>query len=304
MFTLSLKALLTLAPFITFSSGAILEYRKNHGSGGSTSGSNGTCTSIPQFLSCENTTEITDTCCTPTPGGLVIQTQFWDTYTGMEKSGQLLPKNNWTIHGLWPDNCDGSFESYCDFERQFDERPSPSTVNGQTVPRYSGPTVDTFITAAGRDDLLAFMKKYWVSQGSSDASFWAHEYSKHGTCFSTFDTKCYSSDTQHEDLIDFFETVTKAWLKYPTYDWLAAADIVPSNSTTYKLSDMQDALKSKTGALPYLGCHNKVLSEVWYYSHSLGPVQNLDFHAVDTTTKTTCPESGIHYYERSSASEA
>jgi Ribonuclease T2 family len=90
---------------------------------------------------------------------------------------------------------------------------SPATVNGKTVPKYSGPTVDTFITAAGRDDLLAFMKKYWVSQGSTDASFWAHEYSKHGTCFSTFDTKCYPSFTKYEDLIDFFDTVTKAWLK-------------------------------------------------------------------------------------------
>ena len=63
--------------------------------------------SEPSFYSCENTTEITNTCCSPTPGGLVLQTQFWSTYTGLEKKGQLLPKESWTIHGLWPDFCDG-----------------------------------------------------------------------------------------------------------------------------------------------------------------------------------------------------
>ena len=65
------------------------------------------CVNVPTFYSCENTTVIENTCCSPTPGGLVLQTQFWDTYTGYERKGQLLPKGSWTIHGLWPDNCDG-----------------------------------------------------------------------------------------------------------------------------------------------------------------------------------------------------
>ena len=65
------------------------------------------CVNEPQIFSCENTTTIQNTCCSPTPGGLVLQTQFWDTYTGLEKQGQLLPKNSWGIHGLWPDFCDG-----------------------------------------------------------------------------------------------------------------------------------------------------------------------------------------------------
>jgi ribonuclease T2 len=65
------------------------------------------CAKEPLASSCENTTTIQNTCCSPTPGGLVLQTQFWDTYTGLECDGQLLPKNSWTIHGLWPDNCDG-----------------------------------------------------------------------------------------------------------------------------------------------------------------------------------------------------
>ena len=74
------------------------------------------CASETSVYSCENTTAIANTCCSPTPGGLVLQTQFWDTYTGYEHQGQLLPKDSWTIHGLWPDNCDG-LES-CFFHRE------------------------------------------------------------------------------------------------------------------------------------------------------------------------------------------
>jgi ribonuclease T2 len=65
------------------------------------------CVNEPLVFSCENTTAIKNTCCSPTPGGLVLQTHYWDTYTGLEDQGQLLPKDSWTIHGLWPDNCDG-----------------------------------------------------------------------------------------------------------------------------------------------------------------------------------------------------
>lgn len=35
------------------------------------------CVKTPSFYSCENTTAVTDSCCSPTPGGLVVQTQFW-----------------------------------------------------------------------------------------------------------------------------------------------------------------------------------------------------------------------------------
>jgi len=50
------------------------------------------CASELSGFSCENTVPIKNACCSPTPGGLVLATQFWSTYTGLEKKDQKLPK--------------------------------------------------------------------------------------------------------------------------------------------------------------------------------------------------------------------
>ncbi|KAJ7631154.1 ribonuclease T2 [Roridomyces roridus] len=259
------------------------------------------CLDQPSVYSCENTTTIENTCCSPTPGGLVLQTQFWSTYTGLERKGQLLPKGSWTIHGLWPDNCDGSFAQYCDASRQYD--PAPPTG----VEAYTGPGVDTFVRAFGREDLLDFMSKYWINQGASNEAFWAHEFSKHATCTSTFDVACYGpSYKKHQDVVDFFDAVIRAYKQYPTFDMLGSFGIVPSNKTSYSLSHIQKALQSQTGAIPYLGCtHNgTALSEVWYFSHVYGTEQFGTYKTLDSTTASTCSSTEpIWYYERSRGSE-
>lgn len=66
---------------------------------------NHTCILVPDYQSCSKQANpaTVDSCCVETFGGLLLQTQFWDTYTGFESEGQLLPPNTWTIHGLWPD---------------------------------------------------------------------------------------------------------------------------------------------------------------------------------------------------------
>jgi len=261
------------------------------------------CASQASVFSCENTSAILDTCCSPTPGGLVLSTQFWSTWTGLEREGQFLPKDSWTLHGLWPDNCDGSFASYCDANRQFDPKPDSST----TLPPYTGPGVDTFIVDFGRLDLLDYMEKYWINQGAPNKNFWAHEFSKHATCTSTFDVACYGKDyKEHQDVINFYDAAIRAFKQYPTFDMLASFGIVPSNKTTYSLSQIQNALRSQTGALPFLGCttNGTVLSEVWYFNHVFGTEQFGAFKHLDTTTPSSCSSTApIRYLERAATSE-
>lgn len=51
------------------------------------------------ILSCSAQANVSrvDSCCVETYGGLFLATQFWDTYTGLESSGQKLPAAEWTI---------------------------------------------------------------------------------------------------------------------------------------------------------------------------------------------------------------
>lgn len=110
--------------------------------------------------------------------------------------------------------------------------------------------------------------------------------------------------------------------RVPTFSWLSQAGIVPSNKTTYSITDFQGALSSKYGALPYLGCsgprfnetaagrnstdNGRVnLSEVWYYFHAFGrPQAGLATQVNATGSVTSCARTkgAIHYYERTAAS--
>lgn len=101
-------------------------------------------------LSCHNTTKVTDLCCFNAPGGSLLQTQFWDADSG--------PSNSWTIHGLWPDNCDGTYQANCDSSRA-----------------YTG--FSSILNSFGQSSLLSYMNTYWKNDPSdgTDETFWEHE---------------------------------------------------------------------------------------------------------------------------------
>lgn len=248
----------------------------------------------PQPLSCsfsENDTRI-DHCAVPSPGGLTLFTQFWDTYTA---PGKYLPARSHGLHGGWPDNCNGSYASYCDASRN---------ITGETFVSY--------LLNYGRTDLLQQMNKYWINQGGPNSDLWAHEYAKHATCTSTYDPRCYANFTAGMDVVDYAETTFAAFARFPTYDILARGGVVPSNSTTYTLAQLQAAARNYTGVDVYFGCNRDpatgsrtILAETWYFTHVLGTVQAGQYRMVNASayTNSSCTPTNITYPLRTRGSE-
>lgn len=91
-----------------------------------------------------------------------------------------------------------------------------------------------------------------------------------------------------------------------TCPFLLSAGIVPSNTTTYTLAQIEDALLTQTGAIPFVGCtgnNGTVLDEMWYFNHVLGTEQFGRFSPVNSTSPSTCSDDGIRYLERTPSSE-
>jgi ribonuclease T2 len=194
-----------------------------------------------------------------------------------------------TLLQRWPDFCNGSYTQYCDLTRQYDPIPSPNTTNGlpngTLVAPYNGSNIGTFLEPFGRYDLLEYMNNYWIAFQQDNAGFWGHEFSKHATCFSTFNVPCYGPMyRQHEEVVDFFETAIKYYKRFPTFKWLEEANITPSNKTGYSYSAIRDTLFANHGGIPFIGCNGPrynataagkgsldngytALSEIWYYEY-------------------------------------
>jgi len=295
-----------------------------------------TCHNTKPSLSCSLSAQsaLVNSCCVETLGGLVLSTQFWSTYTGLEASKQLLPQDSWTLHGLWPDFCNGSWTQYCDLTRQYDPHPAPNTTTGTpqgiSVPAYGGVTVDTFLAALGKKGkgLLKWMDRFWIAQDQPNTELWAHEFSKHATCFSTFGGSCFSKRDldRHVDLLEYYAVAVEYFERLPTWKWLAEKGVVPRNSTGYSLGDIQEALKERHGGLPWIGCAGPrwnqtsagkgstdagrtVLTEVWYYYHVYGRVQDGKGKPVGADVNggsvSSCAKArdAVWYYERSGGSE-
>lgn len=97
-------------------------------------------------LSCHNTTAVSS-CCMLSPGGQLLQSQFWDS------NPSTGPTSSWTIHGLWPDNCDGSFVENCDTSRAYKN-------------------ISAILQAAGDSSLVDYMQTYWISNDETTEKFW------------------------------------------------------------------------------------------------------------------------------------
>ncbi|KIJ66238.1 hypothetical protein HYDPIDRAFT_86785 [Hydnomerulius pinastri MD-312] len=231
--------------------------------------SSGCSTSGP--ASCHNTSAV-DTCCTEYPGGLLLQTQFWDT----DVAGS--PADSWTIHGLWPDNCDGTYTEDCD--------PSRDYTN-----------ISQLLTSQNATSTLDYMQQYWLNDDGTSEELWEHEWATHGTCYSTLEPSCLPAGSPTgAEAVAFFETVVKLFKTLPTYTWLADAGITPSTSETYTLSSLLSALEAGSGGYaPALSCSSSTLSSISWYFNLKGSVIDGTFVPINSPESSSCPSSGIEY---------
>jgi len=217
--------------------------------------------------SCKNQTAVENTCCFISAGQLAL-TQFWDfdPATG--------PDDSWTLHGLWPDWCDGSYPSECDEKRA-----------------YTG--IGDILSSGGADSVLTDMKTFWKDYKGDDETFWEHEWGKHGTCVSTLAPDCYNGYKPKEEVVPYFTKAVSLFKTLPTYKWLAEAGITPSTSKTYKLADVQAALKKNHGATVYIGCEGNAINEIWYHFNVQGSLQTGKFQAMEPSgiEDGGCPKS-------------
>jgi ribonuclease T2 len=122
-----------------------------------------------------------------------------------------------TLHGLWPSrsgpNDSGSYPCQC---------------------------TDVPFDPTGVAPFLADMQKYWPSLKGANDEFWAHEWTKHGTC------AAFADETA------FFKETLALRSKYSFFTALTVAGMSPGN--TYSATQLQTAIKNHNGADPLLGC--------------------------------------------------
>ncbi|OJJ85588.1 T2 family ribonuclease [Aspergillus glaucus CBS 516.65] len=236
-------------------------------------------TCAKEEVSCQTRYSGQDTCCFNYPGGQLLQTQFWDT------DPALGPDDSWTIHGLWPDHCDGGFDQFCDSRRHYNN-------------------ISLILVDSGRRDLLEYMDVYWKDFKGDDLDLWVHEWNKHGTCISTLETRCYDEYYPQQDVVDYFDKAVEIFGELPSYKFLADAGIVPSHTKTYTLAEIEDALAKGHGSDVTVRCHSHSLNEIWYHFNVAGTLQTGDFvPSSPDGLKSNCPTKGVRYQPKRSQPE-
>ena len=202
-----------------------------------------------------------NTCCLNHPSGHFLLAQFWDT------APALGPNNSFSLHGLWPDLCNGGFEQFCDDTRSRDDI---RHVLSSLYPEVT-------------EELLNFMDTYWLALDGRNERLWAHEWNKHGTCISTLEPACYDSGDVADgvDILDYFLQATSLFKTLDTYSLLADAGILPSQDRTYSLAELGQAIESSDHGFPVTFRCNRFgeLDEVWYHFTVRGSLRGAASHS-------------------------
>ncbi|KAH8479286.1 hypothetical protein H0E87_031387, partial [Populus deltoides] len=131
------------------------------------------------------------------------------------------PVADFGIHGLWPQNADGSYPQNCNRDNALDE--------------------DQI------SDLTSSLQKDWPSlscPSSTGFRFWSHEWEKHGTC----------AESEEIDQHGYFEAALKLKEKANLLQALNNAGIKPDDEF-YDLDSIKEAIKDATGFTPGIECN-------------------------------------------------
>ena len=229
-------------------------------------------------------------CCFESPAGIIELTQFWD------YNPATGPSDLFTAHGLWNMYCSGhSYPQSCDRSLEIPN-------NGNTLK-------DIIVDEFNDQELYDGLSKVWKDIHGDDHQFWAHEWNKHGTCFSTIKPDCYGGGNllkdykKNQNIYDFFKTAYYLFEKVPTFKWLSEAGIVPSETKTYTKEEIQNAFKAKFGKEVFFKCDsNHAINEVWYYFNVKGSLLKHDFLPIDSLSYSNCPSKGIRFPPKGSHS--
>ncbi|KAJ3411107.1 ribonuclease T2-like [Chytridiales sp. JEL 0842] len=169
-----------------------------------------------------------------------------------------LPKNAFTVHGLWPDYCNGAYnttDAGCDPSRAYhDLQPRLESLLSHTDPAF-----------------LTSLKTYWQAANGDSNWMWSHEWTKHGTCHSQINPECYGdSYTPNKDVLDYFRVSMLLREQINVFKIFAKNGIVPSKQKTYTRAELNAALEKSMGFKGGMQCvtndkGDSFLSEVWVY---------------------------------------
>ncbi|KAI1339072.1 ribonuclease T2 [Xylariaceae sp. FL0016] len=207
-------------------------------------------------VSCQNSSA-SDSCCFIHPGGRLLLTQFWDAEVHVGGG-----EHDWTVHGLWPDLCDGSYDQYCGM-----------------APRFNN--ITEVLKHYDQDELLEYMNRYWVANYGTNDHLWAHEYNKHATCINTLAPSCYGEGyTPGLEVVDYFVRAFALFKTLDTFWALSQAGIEPDAHKYHPLETIQKTLEDFSGGRVILKCsgrHHDVLHEAWYVYFVRGSLQSGEF---------------------------
>ncbi|KAL0080405.1 ribonuclease T2 family protein [Phycomyces blakesleeanus] len=135
------------------------------------------------------------------------------------------------------------------------------------------------------------MNNVWPNSEGLVDSLWFHEWNKHGTCMTTLEPGCTSSDKleldSYQGIIDYFSSAVDLYSRFPVFQALARRNILPGR--IYQTTLVASAIEEELGILPNLQCDtNGTLSELWLYFYVKGPIKYLEFYPTQPDSTSSC----------------